>query len=310
MDNNEKIDSIETEKELYENYYMSIYNNGFLVPDLKLTIPIYRYRGNIDYAIDEIEKSYIYLSDLDDLNDPFDSSRKVNFEESMKMKSIVGYLWCCCGYLKNKRWYNEIDQLINQNDFCKEQIVTHDFFVFLSNEIKKCGGSISVDILENVYYKSCDTYINRGSYGKVACFSEVCDSVTMWSYYADSHKGLCLKYEPCKLDISELYNRHLVDSIRKVWYSDIRFEDPNGEYTPFVKATEWSNEREWRLFRKTGKERISFPCLTEVYIGINFDMSYFSRLIDAIKMCKQEVQLFLMEPNQKDYSLKKSKINI
>ncbi len=29
----------------------------------------------------------------------------------------------------------------------------------------------------------------------VSCFSETCDSILMWSHYADSHKGVCIEFE-------------------------------------------------------------------------------------------------------------------
>lgn len=47
---------------------------SFLVPQLTIEQPLYRYRSYMKYIIDEIKNDHIYLSDIEQLNDPFDSS--------------------------------------------------------------------------------------------------------------------------------------------------------------------------------------------------------------------------------------------
>ena len=42
----------------YEDYDNYFNNSGFLIPKLRAEIPLYRYRSNIDYIIDEIKKYY------------------------------------------------------------------------------------------------------------------------------------------------------------------------------------------------------------------------------------------------------------
>lgn len=49
-------------------------NSGFMLPSLKLDTPLYRYRGNLEYAIDEIETGNIFLAPIDSLNDPFEAN--------------------------------------------------------------------------------------------------------------------------------------------------------------------------------------------------------------------------------------------
>ena len=34
---------------------------------------------------------------------------------------------------------------------------------------------------------------------KMSCFSEIHDSILMWSYYANSHMGICIEYDLSKL---------------------------------------------------------------------------------------------------------------
>lgn len=109
----------------------------------------------------------------------------------------------------------------------------------------------------------------------VLCLSEVWDSQTMWSYYADSHKGFVIEFDAehpffsaPDQDASEML------SVQKVIYTDGRpqlqaFIDEKNSLDAFFfrKGTEWSKEREWRMVRHV--ERCDH-CLTvsgsEVYL--------------------------------------------
>ena len=46
----------------------------FRKPDYIIEHPLYRYRSNIDHAVDEIQSGHIYLASPKQQNDPFDSS--------------------------------------------------------------------------------------------------------------------------------------------------------------------------------------------------------------------------------------------
>lgn len=97
----------------------------------------------------------------------------------------------------------------------------------------------------------------------VACFSETISSVTMWSHYADYHKGFALEYnEP-----SCLQNPEGLTMLFPVLYDDKRFDDtdhmlellsvfvfdrPNSDILSHTrsllhKSKQWEYEQEWRL---------------------------------------------------------------
>lgn len=116
----------------------------------------------------------------------------------------------------------------------------------------------------------------------ICCFSTELDSMLMWSLYADSHKGFCVKYSFDRVCITSLkpslidgdYDLQPVCYLMPVVYSKNRlniqeiadyFADlqiaasMNGVFIDrktnptlslrlaLVKATEWSYEHEWRL---------------------------------------------------------------
>lgn len=95
---------------------------------------------------------------------------------------------------------------------------------------------------------------------RVLCVTEQNDNVVMWSHYADSHKGICLRLQ-C---IPEIDNTLL--AARKVEYTtefplfptlDQHIRYYTGEAPidfakllyeiPFMKHQDWSYEREWRV---------------------------------------------------------------
>ena len=122
----------------------------------------------------------------------------------------------------------------------------------------------------------------------ITCFSEVKDDILMWSYYADSHRGICLEFDKDKIVKSgviraidlKLENIKPLSEVPKVKI----IEDENGlsfeeEDISLWKFPHWSNEKEIRLhgnlsnYRniKNGKVKRTIPfdkeSLTGVYLG-------------------------------------------
>ena len=139
---------------------------------------------------------------------------------------------------------------------------------------------------------------------RVTCFSnfdndeELGKNTTMWSHYADNHRGFCIKYSLKFLD-SPLHSI-LKCGLFKIIYSARISKVSPGEllklqlagdgvvdinaylaktiYRALItKARFWGYEKEWRLI--LGKEnsnvlqngRISFPFIESIYLGCNID---------------------------------------
>ena len=86
-------------------------NNYYLMPELQPTKPLYRYRSNIDYAIDEIKNSYVFLSPIESLNDPFDSSYIVTMDKARNEKRKGKNFYDSCYFISRAPWYRLIKEI-------------------------------------------------------------------------------------------------------------------------------------------------------------------------------------------------------
>lgn len=100
----------------------------------------------------------------------------------------------------------------------------------------------------------------------IACFSEMVQSVTMWSHYADNHEGFALEYDlrfiPTKGDamgcsiFPVVYDDHRFEAtdfiawcFAKGYGIDIKQPDQFAHFKVSLhKSTQWEYEKEWRLF--------------------------------------------------------------
>ena len=126
----------------------------------------------------------------------------------------------------------------------------------------------------------------------LCCFTTNNTNMLMWSHYTNNHSGICAKFN-CDAD-------PIFEKAQKVEYSNKpplieKSEDYIQSY--FRKTTNWSYEREWRLFillfgildREKDKDfvnhKLNFKpkCLDSIYFGINTTMETKSLLINISK---------------------------
>lgn len=90
---------------------------------------------------------------------------------------------------------------------------------------------------------------------KVCCFSEVYNSILMWSHYGENHKGYCLEYDFKELDDEQLLKNFIFPVIYQTNYcsellgvKDFALTNPYSFlYYFIIKSNEWKYEKEWRL---------------------------------------------------------------
>ena len=87
----------------------------------------------------------------------------------------------------------------------------------------------------------------------VCSFSEVPDDILMWSHYADSHRGICLRFTPTRFDWSHFlphevrYSRH-----RPTLMMSNQDMEAWARAALLTKAEQWAYEKEWRTFNIDG----------------------------------------------------------
>lgn len=123
--------------------------------------------------------------------------------------------------------------------------------------------------------RTMEAGLNRIFYDRLAevgvcSLSEVCDDVLMWSHYADSHQGICLRFKPTRMD-RDFYLAF------KVHYSPERpvvnvlnaTADDWAKGALLTKADYWGYEREWRMFdvERVGSHEFRAGLLDAVVLG-------------------------------------------
>ena len=199
------------EKLIFDSHF----NSGFMMPSLKVDMPLYRYRSNIEYAIDEIKTGNIYLADLDELNDPFEATGMINRNEVQKIEYPISTFWVRSFFLHSWQWSSDVrNALENQWD---SVVSLQKFAELVSTLAERCNAHYPIDAIVINYYNFCGSLsYQKRCYGNVACFSERNDLLSMWAYYANSHKGVCFKYDFTLLELDKLENKN-TQSEKKEW---------------------------------------------------------------------------------------------
>lgn len=119
----------------------------------------------------------------------------------------------------------------------------------------------------------------------IACFSEKCDSMLMWSHYGDEHRGICVGY-----NLHELIENHncfpVIYSNKMPQRKKLDIGNKDVLYEAILtKSEDWKYEEEWRIIdideKKTGRngKLIDFIKPVSIYmgkrqqdtVGINYD---------------------------------------
>lgn len=223
---------------------------------------LFRYRTVSDNNIFAFEHDRLYFSTPENFNDPFDNLIYANVDKILG--DVAGHLRVGMdGY---------IEKLKNSNP--QAAFLAYHFW----------NGPKKEELVESQFTAICEAvdYIKKTlrENVKIICFSEVYDSMLMWSHYANNHKGFLLMY-----DIEELKHakRFTIDEIEvdkhirveKVKYvteqidlsedvedfvrcnmmptmGDVDHGDgkiPQYKLKEFViqKAKDWEYEQEWRM---------------------------------------------------------------
>lgn len=175
---------------------------------------LYRYMSlDNDYWRENLFKGRIYLSSPLNFNDPYDCLPKLDFNRLFEDKNFLNILLSSFPILKQ----NDIHGTSEERAEVEKKV-----FEFLRGDMR------------------------------ITCFSEVYDSILMWSHYANNHKGICIEYNMEKANIAK------TNFIFPVVYSQSRMNITNdvlksfetvGLRTVVYKSKEWEYEKEWRYYK-------------------------------------------------------------
>jgi hypothetical protein len=134
----------------------------------------------------------------------------------------------------------------------------------------------------------------------IACFTQIKDSVLLYSHYADKHKGICLMFAPYKMHfLTALNGQQYRSQFRPVYYfKELPEFDLKRELALIAtcKDVAWSYEREWRMFIEDGKGGVLGPGLfefpKEALLGIIFGSEISLENITKVRNMSKEKEGF------------------
>jgi hypothetical protein len=240
---------------------------------------LFRYRPCSEMNMDAFNEDKLYALTPDMFNDPYDSLfryDKDGLRNSVLTSVSKDFLISLRDYFRSGGNFPEqLSSVLPQEllDNTRNNLVKADDGLF--EMIDSNNGSIKellsnkIDELTNEAVKS----VRKMAF--IACFSESIRSVTMWSHYADSHKGFSLEYDTnhfqlrCQnCDKVKHCNKAAVCSVYPVIYHRQRYDATDflawyigkGMGMPIknpdtfavgkcflYKSPQWNYEKEWRL---------------------------------------------------------------
>jgi len=203
--------------------------------------------------LENITNNTIWLSSPKMFNDPFDCVLNIDYE-----KILLDEAKRVC-----EPFGKENVKKLFQSEFAREIISKK------GKEVKQQLSDRDSKIQNNVF---------------VSCFTEK-DSLyssRMWGYYSDSHNGICLEYDFVKMNIAFPVGivPMLYDDILNIKDDCVTDEDCRKFrlQIAYTKATEWSYEKEWRMFEENEEKEGQLGYIKKIikpikiYMGCNINV--------------------------------------
>ena len=244
------------------------------IEDREVPRYIYKYMS-LDGFIEMATQGSLYFASPTTYNDPFDTKANV----------------------KGKASPEEIKSFWSKLGYGDEEI----------NKIKQLPSSSLNEIANNEYRKILSDF-------RVCCFSQISDSILMWSHYSDMHKGVCVKFDRNK--------DSLFDSSRLISYEEqvpeynfITGTNDDVNRVIYTKSAHWEYEKEIRIVKHaqqgfTNKVTFKKKALSEVIFGCRFPEHKKLAVQAILKKYAYHVTLSQMDTSVEEYKLIKENIQL
>ena len=191
----------------------------------------------------------VYFSGIKNFNDPFEFEHKLTLEAKNEVKKINFIV-------KQIKWNHDVFGQINLDQTNEEIISAYEKIV-----------SPLLSDFSQLYTHEARNNQDLG----VFCLSSDSKNINLWSHYANSHNGICVKFKRIenKCDIIKVeYTSNPNISFYDVPYlSDYYKQASKLKWEKF-----WAHEDEYRIINSKGHHNINelgFE-IDAIYLGINF----------------------------------------
>lgn len=266
-------------------------------PVSKTEIPLWQY---------QLFDGFLFSSPPHRFNDPFDCDLTIDgsFLQNTAARELL------------------LDTLSETHDLTPEQEeALLDGEEWKSEVEKILGETLPADIEEQLMAETNRIFDGIRKDFQVLCFTEVRDSILMWSHYADNHKGFCIEYDLQAFELSDRLHqvqysieRHLIPGT----FADNADSANNEIYRATLrKSSVWEYEREWRLVFNVnelgaigmlvGKHYFKLkPFITGVYLGAKVKDEYQTLICDHFK--NTGIKVYRMKMKCDSYALEAERI--
>lgn len=232
--------------------------DGFKLKLEKLANPLYKYSGINERTLANLENDVVWLSNAAMFNDPYDSALTIgarihhDSEDKQKLYERFAKIF--------KMSISDVEMIMDGFDHeegLRRLLATLPQFKGNAEVIDNVVGKYvtDTDMLFEEYASDITSFYQKRTFA--TCFSEISDSMLMWSHYADNHQGMVLKYEFINLDLTLDKHRDILMGLNPVLYTEnlLNLKDYQSfrekisliTLAAISKSNEWSYENEWRL---------------------------------------------------------------
>jgi hypothetical protein len=242
-------------------------DKAFLIKEQHIPNRLYKFRCVDDHSMNNLTNDTIWLSSPSKYNDPFDCAATLSVKElfASAVKSRLDDIPVQDGIPGLDELYKLIpDDKINElrqsaNPFREIISLVLESHESINHKIPETLDNLE-DTTYNLIGKSYLEIINHCKDGiKLCSFSATMKPITIWSHYANHHKGFCIEYDIETLSPGDMrrrmlfpviYSNSMFDCTRFLASALTDLSKINNIYTQLqaiYKSYEWSYEMEWRL---------------------------------------------------------------
>jgi len=282
----------------------------------KINLPkkIYKYQGIDEYSLKNLHNNQLFFRNASDFNDPYDSALTVGDLNYVKLDQVD----------KMATIYAKATKLpfFEVKNYFTNYPINEAFSMLVSNTPLNITDKDRSLLLAKILYginKEDERFLESISnmYQKriyATCFSEIPNSMLMWSHYANNHKGMVLEY-----DFTELYSKEFLElflGLHPVHYNDkllnlndyenVKEKINLSTLAAISKSNEWLYENEWRILikQKEYESGIEVPFIKPQRIILGARVNQVHKIFLSVEAKERKIPINQIQLDRSNYKLK------
>lgn len=252
---------------------------------------IYKYYGNIDYAINTLKHRKIYCTIASEFNDPFDSQVEVNCDNIRpedRKKILVHFL---------KKEKTTIKH-------------SNEFKMRLESLINNPQSQLNTQLKEGIqsYFNSTTKNIFKDH--RLSCFTSERDNILMWSHYGGGHRGACIWFNGDSDNFKTIQEIKYNDKFPELNYAKIICDEIHDSFVEFVttKSRVWEYEKEWRIIHNNEYLELNSDCITGLTLGCCITQNDKEKILSVVNSMSDEIDVYQAKKSKTKFEIELEKI--